>query len=419
MIINKIGTYHGAPYRYINFLKDNPEIELRWIHLNNDKMVEKLKEEVTKLGLCNVSFYSLSQTNTKILKQLQRYSLIFQKLGIYQNSFGIYVLKIILKLVKLDKTTKKYFKEQNYLNWSGHNDVDYSLILTAWLKIKLPHLKITYSYKEHRCKFRIDEGLALSLVDKLIIPTSSSIDTLSKIYNANFANKSLIGDEDWRSKSISEYIYNNNDIEKLSLRDNTPHVLFLTRFAEYGDNVERRGSRINFINIINIFAKNNIIVHLKAMCICENIGKECETTNTPYHILSQKYPKNIFIEDPIILNKDEDYLEISKYDFGIIHNYEEGEETSKFSKINIPNRVFEYMAANVQPIVLRNTLTEVENIILSEKFGIIVNSYEEASTEMHNKINKNKINKKFKFSKSFEAFINVLMESFELNGNSN
>lgn len=415
MIVNKIGTYHGAPYRYINLLKTNPEIELRWLHLSDDKMIENLKDEVNILRLNNISFHSISQNHSKILRQIQRLCLILQRMGLFQNKFGEIIVKNLLKLIKLDKETKEFFEHYDHYNWSGHNDVDNSLVLTAWLKIKIPHLKITYSYKEHRCKYRIDESLALDLADKLIIPTDSSINILSEIYKNTFSNKSLIGDEDWRSKSISNFINKNNTLKKLSLKDKIPHVIVLTRYAEYGDSIERRGSRINFINIIKIFAKNNIKVHIKAMCICENVGKECKTSKTPYHELSERHPEYVYIENPINLNTDEDYLELAKYDFGIIHNYEEGEETSIFSKINIPNRVFEYMSSNVQPIVLRDTLTEVENIIRTEGFGLIVDTYQEASEEMNKSINQSENSDlSFKFSKTFETFFQILKSSFEI-----
>jgi hypothetical protein len=413
MIINKIGTYHGAPYRYINLLKENSEIKLRWLHLSDDKMVEELKEEVARLGIPNIDFYQISQNRSKAIRQIQRLCLVLQRIGYLQNKRGEFLIRGLLKLLSLDRITREFFENNDNFNWSGHNDVDNSLVLTAWIKIKIPHLKITYSYKEHRCKYRLDESLALTLADKLIIPTNSSVEILSEIYNSEFSSKTLLGDEDWRSQSITNFIKESNNSQKLSLNDKVPHVIFLTRYAEYGESVERRGSRINFLNIIEVFAINKVKVHLKAMCICENVGKECRTKKTPYHELSEKYPDYVNIEDPIKLNINEDYLELSKFDFGIIHNYNEGEETSVFSKINIPNRVFEYMAANVQPIVLRNTLNEVERIIETEGYGVIVDTYHEACIEMHRRINmKEKDKTIFSFSKSFETFFETLKSSF-------
>ena len=413
MIINRIGTYHGAPYRYINYLKENPKIHIRWIHLYNDPMVESLKEEINTLDLKNISFHSISKLNSKYLRLLQRFSLITQRFGILQNRFGLNLFRIILKIIGLDNTTKYFFKDNSSINWSGNNDVDNSLILTAWLKIKFPKIKIIYSYKEHRCNFRIDEGLALMLSDKIIIPAVSSIDSLSEIYKTNFSSKTVFGDEDWRSKSIIEFITNNDSIQKLSSRDKLPHVIFLTRYAEYNETTDiRRGSRINFLTIMRTFAENNIKVHLKAMCICDTIGSGCEISNTPYHKLAEEYPNYVFIEKPMNLNINEDYLALSKFDFGIIHNYKEGEETNNFSKMNIPNRLFEYTAANVKPIIIRNTLLEVEHIILKENYGIIADTYKDAANQMHEKINENStIKAKYQYSQSFESFMEILFSA--------
>jgi len=139
------------------------------------------------------------------------------------------------------------------------------------------------------------------------------------------------------------------------------------------------------------------------------------TENTPYHDLKIKYPDNIFIEEPISLNRDADYLDLSVYDFGIIHNYEEGEATNSFSRINIPNRLFEYYASGVMPIVLRNTLMEVEQIIEDSNFGLIVDNYKEAASKMNDFIrNDYSSEQAFVYENSFETFMMVL-----LRGNNN
>ena len=125
--------------------------------------------------------------------------------------------------------------------------------------------------------------------------------------------------------------------------------------------------------------------------------------------IAEEYPNYVFIEKPMNLNINEDYLALSKFDFGIIHNYKEGEETNNFSKMNIPNRLFEYMAANVKPIIIRNTLIEVEDIILKENYGIIADTYKDAANQMHEKINENSTTKaKYQYSQSFESFMETL-----------
>lgn len=413
MILNRLGTFHGAPYRYINYLKDNPDIVIRWFHLHGDPMIESLMSELELLGLNNILFYSLTETTSNKLRLVQRIALFTKRNNILQNRLGVALLRIYLRSIRVDRNILALFKEEVDVTWCGNNDLDYSLTFLAWIKLKLPHLFINYSYKEHRCTFRLDESLGLSLADGLIIPSKSSLLALNEVYKMDFSTKTFYADEDWRSRSISEFVRENKK-NKLSKEDECPHVIILTRYAEYGNIVDpRRGSRINFLRIMKVFAEKGLKIHLKSMCICDNIGGVCMTENTPYHDLKIEYPDNIFIEEPISLNRDADYLDLSVYDFGIIHNYEEGESTNSFSRVNIPNRLFEYYASGVMPIVLRNTLMEVEQIIEDSNFGLIVDNYKEAASKMNDYIrNDDSSEQAFIYEKSFETFMMVL-----LNGN--
>ena len=69
---------------------------------------------------------------------------------------------------------------------------------------------------------------------------------------------------------------------------------------------------------------------------------------------------------------------MKKFDAGILHNYVVGEQVSRFSQMNTPNRLFEYLVARVKPIVIKNTLRDVEDIINEIGFGVIADSYSEA-----------------------------------------
>ena len=59
----------------------------------------------------------------------------------------------------------------------------------------------------------------------------------------------------------------------------------------------------------------------------------------------------------------ESYAILSRYDFGILHNFEENQKVSYFDKFNIPNRFYEYQISGVLPIVKKNDSFVVEEII--------------------------------------------------------
>jgi hypothetical protein len=413
MQIYKIGSYHGAPNRYLNYLKENPNINLKWIHLNNDKMINELKLIAKSRNVSNIYFHELPPLISKFLIFLQSIAIIKENRGIGGNGFFIFLFKMAIKLIPTKKIAQFFLESTESVYFSGTNDVDGSLILVSWLKMKFPKIKITHSYIEHRCKYRIDEYLALTLSDKLIIPSIASINWLSKIYNIDLADKALIGNEDWRSKSDKDFILNAN-IEKLSSKDNRPHVVILTRIAEFDNSGNvRRGSRINYVSIIETLAKENICIHLKAMSIRDTSEGKSYIKDSPYHNLAKLYPDNVYIESPLDMNINSGYLELAKFDFGIIHNYVEGELINDFSKINIPNRVFEYFTAQVEPIVIHNTLVEVESIILQEGYGIIADSYQEAARKMHERIKNtsSKNTEKFKVTRTFESFMKIVISA--------
>lgn len=413
MKINRFGTFHGAPYRYINFCKNNPEISINWFHLQGDVMIEELKKLVETNELQNIRFFSVSSRISKKIKMAQRVALVTRRLGIFQNKLGQSLFKLGLSLlIARDKNLNSILSDSADLSWCGSNDVDFSLTFLIWLKLKWPDLDLVYSYKEHRCSFRIDEGLALDMASTLILPTESSMLELNKVYDLDLSVKTKYADEDWRSASIGQYV-KSAKVSKYSSVDSCPHVIILTRYAEYGNSIDpRRGSRINFLRIIQTFASNGVKVHLKSMCICENIGGICHHNSTPYHKLATDFPEHVFIEDPIKLNLDSDYLELAKFDYGILHNYEEGELTNAFSRINIPNRLYEYFVSDVRPIVLENTLEEVENIIRDIEFGLIVKNYKEAADKMKEQVtHKRVISHSHAFNSSFETFMETLINS--------
>lgn len=353
MKILRIGSFHGAPYRYINLFKDNTNDDFIWIHLKGDLSIKSLKKFIVAEKVNNITFFEMPKS--PYIKIFQRIS-YNSKINLPQLFYPLYVIlfKIFVRFFQLPFKIRKAYNESDFV-WVGNNDLDHCLTLTSFFKYKFPNKKINLSYQEHRSKFRFDEKLALKISDRLIIPSTPSMEILERIYNIKLKFKTNIGNEDWRSKCY-QFLG-----EKP--KNKIPKILIISNFAEYGTPSERRGSRVNYIKVIDIFLSLGAKVSLYVNKICYTYGSPNENKNTPYHILNDQNHNFELIQGPLSLNLLKDYEFFYNYDYGFLHNYIEGEVVNRFNSINIPNRLFEYLNMGVKPIILEGSLKEAEKIL--------------------------------------------------------
>lgn len=397
MKILRIGSFHGAPYRYVNLFMDNPDNQYTWIYLNGDNSVENLISIVDETNtINNVIFIKIE--NFLFLKLNQIVSInLHPKIG--KIFFFIYkiLFKLLIKLVFLPKSVGFRMINSDFI-WVGNNDLDYCLGLASLLKYKYPKLQFSLSYQEHRSRFRLDEKLALHLVDKLIIPSSGSLNKLEQVYNNNYEIKTKIANEDWRSDCLR---YNYKKTKNI-----TPKILIISNFAEYGEKSDRRGSRVNYLNIIKSLIKQGAEVDLYVNKICQSFGYPDENSNTPYHLLSNENQNFKLIKGSLKLNFKSDYIKFYNYDYGVLHNFSPGEKINNFNEINIPNRMYEYINMGIKPIVIKNTLLEAEKIVKQLKFGVILENYHDLMSIHENENNSINI---IKHDLTFENFIKICL----------
>lgn len=424
MKILRVGGSSTSYTRFLDLLEDT-EVESLVVLTEDEYFAEKLKslknvasllgykeDILKKLEVYQFKLYFFERAIRRLLYEGSRLSFwgdLFSNttkylnfpISMYMRNMSLKPLESILDIHKPD------------FIWSGSNDFDGSNFLTWWIKERYKNMPLIRSYKEHRCKFVLDEKNALGLSNAIIIPTERNLRVLEEVYSLKLKDKTYFADEDWRASKLVRYV---RDIvtEKLSHIDGYPHVVILAGVATYGEYDYRRNSRYNYIDIIKTLTKNKIYVHLQAKKIIESTHNPvCSPTN-PYFKLASEC-EYFIIEKPTI-NLDEnlsDYFVLKKYDAGILHNYVEGEPINKFTKVNIPNRLYEYQMAGVLPIVIEGTILDVEDIIKKTNFGIIAKDYKEVAEILWERVkNKEKTVIEFEIP-TFRNFTEVLFKAFD------
>ena len=98
-----------------------------------------------------------------------------------------------------------------------------------------------------------------------------------------------------------------------------------------------------------------------------------------YKLLENEYPTKFFIEKP--LNFEDypitSYKILSRYDFGVLHNFDDVATVSEFDKINIPHRFYEYQNAEVIPIIKSGDTIVMEKFFREYDCGYVYNNLED------------------------------------------
>ncbi len=277
--------------------------------------------------------------------------------------FRIFNLNILLKVKKIE--TKHVY--------SSYNDYDRSDHLTV---ILLPFLKNKFkvrAVKESRPDFRYPEYICLLNSNSVILNSRYNLEFFHKKYNLDLGGKDVYFDldEDWRSK---EFIENVSRLQKYSKSTNLRHFVILSGrvFSELGN--IRSGARQYYIKLIEQIISLGQHVDLYTEEIIPtsfglNLYSELEKkSNGLFKIKGLLDFKN----DPL-----RSYSTLSKYDFGILHNFETGEKVSYFDKFNIPNRFYEYQISGVLPIVKKGESYVIEEVIRKYNCGIVYDELDE------------------------------------------
>jgi hypothetical protein len=414
--IIRIGSAHGSPGRYIDVAKSPEVASVTWIARKGDRMVENIFEYGCNIS-CEFSekfrvLYFEESLRFRIISKLVRWSSLNSILAraVYSPLF------LISRFMYLPEISRTLTDTDVDFIWAGNNDSDgiTQVLLCYAHQFNVPSI---FAYQEHRCCYRMDEAIAFKSSNVLLFSSQRNLDYFAGIYGDDIVKKSFVANEDWRSIALIDEVFRQERV-KLSSADKVPRILILARFVTYGSKEnKRRGNRVNYLAIIEEILASGAIVHLNCLRIYECLDSKNYIKNNPYENLRKCHPDRFFIDDPYEMENINSYVDMKKFDAGILHNYVIGEQVSQFSQMNTPNRFFEYLVAGVKPIVLKNSLLDVEDTINEIGFGVVAESYSEAVSIIRSSILSNEKVKPLNmyllsFSRYFEVLSSVINKEF-------
>jgi hypothetical protein len=411
--IIRIGSAHGSPGRYIDVATSPDIASVLWIAKRGDIMVENIfrygESQSAEFRKKFKVIYFSESFRFKVIKKLTRLS----NINNFIAKLSYYPLLLISRFMYLPEISSSLKDKDINFIWAGNNDSDSitQILLCYAHQFTAP---LVFAYQEHRCSYRMDEAYSIKVCDILVLSSQRNLEFFSTLYDNSIINKSIIANEDWRSIQLIKKV-NDYKVNKLSSFDNIPRILILARFVTYGvKKNKRRGNRVNYLNIIEAILASGAIVHLNCLAIYECLDTKTYCKNNPYEQLKTLYPDTFFIDEAYDMEDIASYLDMKKFDAGILHNYVAGEKVSQFSKMNTPNRFFEYLVADIIPIVIKNTLLDVEEIINKINYGIVAESYPDAIAILKKiLVSGIKPETKTLHSINFSIYINTLVSAYE------
>jgi hypothetical protein len=315
--------------------------------------------------------FVVSKNEKKLFEELHRTAKFFGKEDVVKQKAAFNFVD--LNLLKYDFV------------WIGDNDFDGSNLLVK--KTKSFFKKPVYrSYNETRFRESKAEKDMLVYSDKLIFPHEEYLNFFFELYQLDLSNKTFFADSDWHYSKTVEWV-KNLEVKKFSYFDNTPHVVILTGVAIWDPSEKRSGNRYYYIDIINDLIKIGAKVHLDTFRIIKNRERNSIDESNPYLELAKK--GKLIIEPPSKLYAgSKDYSKLKRYDAGILHPkiYDELKQTNyplyKFEQIGIPRRFYDYEAADVVPLLEKNSAYYMEQLINQKGFGIVYSDLEDLKNKL-------------------------------------
>lgn len=260
----------------------------------------------------------------------------------------------------------------------SYNDYDESAFLLTLLYPYLNHsVRITRPYKETRPEWKYLERKAFDLSNRIVFNEKENVSFFENKYGKSFFNNKTILtglDEDAIG---DEHINKVKYLPKLSETDGRRHLVILCGRAFSDASDKRSGSRLYYVALIKEFLEAGFVVHLHTLKMIPD-----RNGVNQYDVLRQKYSDSFYIESPLSFDDDhfvESYGVLSRYDYGVLHNFVEGTPNTEFDKYNIPHRYYEYELAHVAPILLRGKTIVMQRILEERKSGVVYSKPEDIS----------------------------------------
>jgi hypothetical protein len=259
--------------------------------------------------------------------------------------------------------------EKSDILWVGDNDFDGSFGLATVLSmLGIPYI---LSLKETRMYYSEFERTAIEKAIKVIVPHEGYVELFKQKYGIDLSAKTIYADIDWRSKVVYDKL-SKVKVKKISEYDGRLHICILSDRAIWDKNETRSQGRYYYVDIIKDLLKAGFVVHLHTKTLIKSLNEPVFYENNPYFELTKLFQNSFFIEKPINLLRPEGYLELMKYDLGLLTSGATTDpEFMKFEQYNIPNRYYEYQMAGVVPIAPKGVLKYMEktcdDVIFFEK----------------------------------------------------
>jgi len=402
MKILRIGGVNLPTSRFIDVLaRADIERLIIVLSLHDSQNIEELYNTVHFFGVEHL----LSKLEMMPLVELKICSKIMKKTG------KKFALKQLVKLgyASIARQIEKCYREKGFdAIWVGDNDFDGSNDLFVGVMEKFQsRVPIVRSYKETRFIRRWEEYVTLREAHHVIIPSPAYLEFFYDLYGITLEHVSF-ADVDWRCSKTVEWV-KTLKVEKLSEKDHIPHVCILTGRALSSPSEQRSGFRYYYVPIIKELISRNIAVHLHARSILpdqrgHNLYAEIE-----------RHSDLFYIERPLNLTAGSfDYAILKRYDAGIMHPIipKEYSALERFQQINIPNRYYEYLMADVMPLVLVGSGKEMERLVIEEDYGILFTDYDNLATQLFELVKrKEKRQVELQKIKTYKDFADVLVQA--------
>lgn len=275
------------------------------------------------------------------------------------------------KLIRQIKRYKFMYVHSSFSDW------DCSDFLTILLKPYLGEGKLVRIYKESRPNFNWCEKRCFEISDRILLMDQINQAFFENKYGKDFFTNKCVElgyDENILSRDIIERIVYE---PKLSEKDHKKHFVILSGRVMCDPQDVRSGGRLYYIPIVQELINKGFVVHLHTLSI--EVSKKRKNS---YELLRQAHPTAFYIEEPLdMVNAPMKSLQIlSRYDFGILHNFMKGASVSRFDQTNVANRFYEYEAAHVIPVVLSKTALLMEKLFEEHQCGLVVDDYSECQS---------------------------------------
>jgi hypothetical protein len=328
-------------------------------------------------------------------------SILFYLLDKSVGNRNVYLVIInLMRLLNLFTLRKLSSLDVIYCH-SSYNDYDRSDHLTVLAFPFLPKKPLVRSVKETRNKFRYPELFCLENSTIQVFNSSHHRNFFETKYSRKFINSIIDIDEDYRPSS---YFKNFTPTKKLSDSDDKIHIVILSGRVFSDPSNIRSGARQYYIDLIKECVNLGYHVDLYTAEIIKDINNidqyhEIEKiSNKKFRIMG----KLNFRDEPL-----KSYSTLSKYDFGILHNYIKGSDVSIFDNVNIPNRIYEYLISGVVPIVPKNHSIAIEELFKLYNVGYVYENLKELKNVS--------IKEKDVFKPTFEEYLKRIKQEITKN----